>query len=218
MLIDKDTKLYGSFSKSAGSIGCRIFNKCFDYCKINAIYKSFSVNNIYDAIQSAKCLGFSGFAVSMPFKNEIIKYLDNYDDIVTKTKSCNTVLINNSKLYGYNTDYLAIKTYLMTYHKDVTYIYILGNGGYSQTLQSYCNDSFINFQVITRGDWIKISTIRNATVFNCTPVSNIDIDSSNIYIDCINTTPTGEKLAIIQASAQFKLYTHIDFPNQLFSD
>jgi shikimate dehydrogenase len=74
MYIDKDTLLFGSFSEKAGNVGCLIFNKCFQYYKLNAIYKSFSIDNLHDAIISAKCLGFSGFAVSMPFKNKILTY------------------------------------------------------------------------------------------------------------------------------------------------
>tara|TARA_B100000161_G_C33238395_1_gene275920 strand:- start:108 stop:335 length:228 start_codon:yes stop_codon:yes gene_type:complete len=75
-MIDKNTKLYGSFSIKAGSVGCRIFNTSFKYNNINAIYKSFSIE---DAVKSAKCLSFSGFAVIMPFKSHIIKFLDETD-------------------------------------------------------------------------------------------------------------------------------------------
>ena len=41
---------------------------------------------------------------------------------------------------------------------------------------------------------------------------NIKVDKSNIFIDCIVTTETGKKLANIQASYQFKLYTNLEFP------
>ena len=34
----------------------------------------------------------------------------------------------------------------------------------------------------------------------------------NIFIDCIVTTETGRKLATMQASHQFKLYTGLKFP------
>lgn len=216
MPINKDTKIYCSFSKSAGNVGCHLFNTSFQYYNIDAIYKSFSVNNIYDAIQAAKCLQFSGFAISMPFKKEIIKYLDYYDDIVNKTQSCNTVLIKDSKLYGYNTDYYAIKEYLELYHSNTKNLYILGNGGYSHTLQQYCIENNIQFTIITRANWTIINTIKDSVIFNCTPVSSIEIDNTNNYIDCINTTPSGKKLALMQAKIQFKLYTSLEFPEQLF--
>ena len=94
-MINKDTKLFGSFSRKAGSVGCKLFNTCFKFDDLNAIYKSFSVENISNAVKSAKCLNFSGFAVSMPFKTQIIPLLDEIDDIVKRTNSCNTVFVRN---------------------------------------------------------------------------------------------------------------------------
>ena len=67
-MITKDTKIYGSFSKNAGSLGTKLFNLAFKYYNINAIYRSFSIDNIEDAVQAARTLKFSGFAVSMPYK------------------------------------------------------------------------------------------------------------------------------------------------------
>ena len=45
-MINKDTKVYCSFAKTAGNLGCRLFNTAFNHHGINAIYKSFSVNDI----------------------------------------------------------------------------------------------------------------------------------------------------------------------------
>lgn len=210
MIINKDTLMFGSFSSNAGSVGCKIFNTCFQYDNINAIYKSFSVSNIEDAIKSSLCLNFSGFAVSMPYKTEIIKYLDVIDELVKKTKSCNTVVIKNSKLYGYNTDYMAVNKFLKSLQ--IEKLYILGNGSYSGTVQKSCQDLNIEYKVITRDNWEDIKLIKNSNIFNCTPVIEIDIDKSNLFIDCINTTDTGRKLAMYQASIQYELYTNKKFP------
>ena len=42
-------------------------------------------------------------------------------------------------------------------------------------------------------------------------IENIKVNN-NIFIDCIVTTETGKKLATIQASHQFELYTDLEFP------
>lgn len=233
-MINKDTLLFGSFSKKAGNVGCIIFNTCFKHYNINAIYKSFSVNNLNDAIISAKCLGFSGFAVSMPFKSEIIPYLDKTDEIVQKTNSCNTVIVKNGKLEGYNTDYYSIYEYLDTLnysgdwpnedltrgpcpvsnlHQSNRKMYILGNGAYSRNVQICCTEMNIDFELITRNNWNKILSINNSIIFNCTPVENIHYHDSNIFIDCNTNSETGKKLALKQASLQFELYTALKFPN-----
>ena len=45
----------------------------------------------------------------MPFKNKVIKYLDKLDKSASKTKSVNTIIRKNKSIYGFNTDYLAIR-------------------------------------------------------------------------------------------------------------
>ena len=57
-----------------------------------------------------------------------------------------------------------------------------------------------------------IKDLKNSIIYNCTPVENIQVDASNTLIDCIVTTETGKKLATMQASHQFKLYTDLKFP------
>ena len=66
-MINKDTKIYGSFSSSPGNNGCEFFNKEFEDRNINAIYKSFYSDDIKKSIEAVKTLSISGFAVSMPF-------------------------------------------------------------------------------------------------------------------------------------------------------
>jgi shikimate 5-dehydrogenase len=216
-MINKDTLLFGSFSRTAGNMGSMIFNTCFQYHNINAIYKSFSVNNIENAINAAKCLNFSGFAVSMPFKTEIIQYLDFTDEIVKKTNSCNTVINKNNVLYGYNTDYTSVKEYLINVYGNTTinngHMYILGNGSYSRTVQFCCNELFIKYTIITRDNWDEIKNIKNSIIFNCTPEQCISYDrNSNFFIDCLNTSETGKILAKKQAAIQYKLYLNKEFP------
>ena len=67
-MINKDTKIYGSFSNNPGNNGCKFFNSKFKEDNINAIYKSFYSSNIRDSINAVKILGIKGCAISMPFK------------------------------------------------------------------------------------------------------------------------------------------------------
>lgn len=213
-MINKDTLLFGSFSKKASNNGCIIFNTCFLYYNINAIYKSFSIDNLDEAVRSVLCLKFTGFAVSMPYKTDIISYLSEMDEIVKKTNSCNTVIIENSKLKGFNTDYFAIYDYLLNMNIQNT-LYILGNGAYSRNVKICCIELKISYEIITRENWDNIQFINNSTIFNCTPVENIIYDKSNVFIDCNINSITGKKLALKQASLQFKLYTNKEFPDIL---
>ena len=55
-MINKETKLYGSFSNNPGHNGCQFFNTAFEKYGINSIYKSFYSENIEETIQSVKHL------------------------------------------------------------------------------------------------------------------------------------------------------------------
>ena len=95
--INKDTDLYCSFAQTSGNTGCQMINTAFYYYGLNKVYKSFSVDNIEDAIKSVKTLGIKGFAVTMPFKQQVLKYVDEIDDSA-KIGAANTVINKNNKL------------------------------------------------------------------------------------------------------------------------
>ena len=204
MFINKDTKLFGSFSETPGNNGCEFFNKAFNRYNINAIYKSFYSIDIEKTIQSVKHLGFSGFAVSMPHKIKILDYLDEYGDGVLEIGAANTVVIKNEKLYGYNTDWIGVRDYISD---DINELTILGNGGFSKAVQYACEFKKIPFKVITRNDWENVYDLKG-NVFNATPV---DIVTCGKLIDGRPFTQQGKIISMIQAAEQFKLYTGIEY-------
>tara|TARA_R110002096_G_scaffold407695_1_gene606369 strand:- start:449 stop:856 length:408 start_codon:yes stop_codon:yes gene_type:complete len=112
--INKETEIYCSFAKSSGNVGCQIMNTAFYYYGLNKIYKSFSVANIKDAVLSARYLNFSGFAITMPFKEEVLDYVDAMSEEVSWIGAANTVVNNSGKFEAYNTDYMAAIKYLST--------------------------------------------------------------------------------------------------------
>ena len=73
-MINKNTEIYCSFAKKAGDVGCKLFNSSFNYYGMDKIYKSFSVNNIQDAVNAVRTLDIKGFAVTMPFRIEVVDY------------------------------------------------------------------------------------------------------------------------------------------------
>ncbi len=208
--IDKDTEIYCSFAKTAGNTGCQMMNTAFYYYGLNKIYKSFSVSNIKDAVNSVKTLGIKGFAITMPYKVEVLDYVDEYDDGVEEIGAANTVINNNGILKAYNTDYFASKTILS--ESLGLELYILGNGGYSKAVQQAAKSLGYKPTIITRENWTDVKSVsKNSVVYNCTPVENIEVESKQ-FIDCIVTTKTGKRLATLQASKQFELYTNLEFP------
>ena len=107
-MINNKTDFYFSISSNPGSSGSMLHNSFFRLVSKNAIYLPLKVKKIENFLNFFREINSAGFSVSTPFKSEIIKYLDNKNKIVKSTFSCNTVVNKKGKLYGYNTDYLAI--------------------------------------------------------------------------------------------------------------
>ena len=207
--INKDTEIYCSFAKNAGNTGCQMMNTAFHYYGLNKIYKSFSIDNIEQAVNSVRTLNIKGFAITMPYKVEVLDYVDEMTDEVRDIGAANTVINDDGILKAYNTDYLAAKEVLVDFVGND--LYILGNGGYSRAVQSAAKSLGIDYKLITRNNWNL--DIRDSVIYNCTPLENLrGLIGPNKFIDCIVTSETGKRLATIQASHQFKLYTGLEFP------
>ncbi len=212
-MINKDTEIYCSFAKEAGNTGCRLMNTSFYYYGLNKIYKSFSIDNIEDAVNSVRTLDIKGFAITMPFKMEVLKYVDTTDAIVSQVGAANTVINEDGRLLAYNTDAYAAMAYLDLYDNKKP-LYVIGDGGYGKAVKWAARGSKFDVRNITRDNWDELFDIKDSTVYNCTPVNITDwVHKSNDFIDCRVTSQTGLDLATLQASKQFELYTGgMEFP------
>ncbi|WGM88955.1 MAG: shikimate dehydrogenase [Candidatus Bathyarchaeum tardum] len=81
-------------------------NAAFKELGLNLVYVAFTVTakDLKDALLGVKSLGLNGLNVTMPHKNEVIKYLDELDVTAKSVGAVNTILNNQGKLRGYNTD------------------------------------------------------------------------------------------------------------------
>lgn len=197
MMIDKDTIFCCSFSGVAGNFGCQFHNAGYQALGLNYVYKPFSVTDIGPAVQAMKTLNIRGAGVSMPFKVEVLKYVDTMSADVEAIGAANTLVNDNGVITAHNTDWLAAQKILPPGK-----VYILGNGGLAKAVAYVAKN--VNF--ITRDNWAELDSVRNAVVFNCTPVP-VSPHASNVYINADVNSETGRKLAVWQAAEQFKLYT-----------
>jgi shikimate dehydrogenase len=204
-MINKDTKIYGSFSNNPGNNGCTFFNTEFEKRGINAIYKSFYSTDAELLIKSVKHLNFSGFALSMPLKIEIIQYLDEVDEAALKIGAVNTVVNRDGKLIGYNTDWIGVYNYIK--NKKINFLIILGKGGFSKAVQYACKKLDILFIIMKRENWNQLKNI-DAYIFNATPA---DVETNGYLIDGRPFTEDGKEIAKLQAIEQFKIYTGLDY-------
>lgn len=109
-----------------------IHNSLFDAAGINAVYLPVTVpperlGSVTDVFRSC----FSGFNVTIPYKEKILPFLDDVDEAARVCGAVNTVEIRNGRMIGHITDGLGMlraieEKGVETHQADVL---ILGGGG-----------------------------------------------------------------------------------------
>lgn len=124
-----------------------------------------------------------GLNVTIPYKEEVIQFLNTQNDVVQEIKACNCIKIDNErKLHGYNTDAIAfqksLQPKLKPHHKKAL---ILGSGGAAKAIKYVLKELNINYLVATRKK-------EEADEIGYEDMGN-DLFAS--YTLIINTTPLG---------------------------
>lgn len=92
-----------------------------------------------------------GINVTIPYKKQVIPFLDVLSEAVKKTGACNCIRIHDGKLYGYNTDVIGIEKSLQPLVKmPDTRAVILGTGGASSAVQYVLKNLGIEFVLVSR--------------------------------------------------------------------
>lgn len=79
---------------------------------------------------------FDGINVTIPYKQEVMQYLDVIDDKAKKIGAINCIVNEDGVLKGYNTDYIGFQQMLMQNDVDVRHkqVAVLGTGGASKAI------------------------------------------------------------------------------------
>ncbi|WBL24575.1 shikimate dehydrogenase family protein [Zunongwangia sp. HGR-M22] len=165
-----------SFSK-------KYFNDKFENEKIDAEYVNFDIPKIEDfSLIITKNPRLSGMNVTIPYKMEVVKYLDELSEDAKEIKAVNVIMFEEaSKLVGHNTDFIgfrdALSPHLRPQH---THALILGTGGASKAVAYALKTLGISYKFVSRTpdeDQFSYNTLTEAIIQK--------------YSLIINTTPLG---------------------------
>lgn len=83
-----------------------MLNRAFQEVGLNAAYAAYHIqpNQLKQAIEGIKALQFGGINVTIPHKIEVINYLDDMDEGAKILGAVNTLVNDQGKWIGYNTD------------------------------------------------------------------------------------------------------------------
>ena len=90
----------------AHSLSPVMHNAGFKAINYDANYKLFPVEpeNLKSQIDQFRTAGVSGWNVTVPFKEDVIPFIDVLDPVAAASQSVNTVLNVDGKLFGFSTD------------------------------------------------------------------------------------------------------------------
>ncbi len=135
--INKETQLCISIAERPSNFGTTVFNAAFAAAGIDFIYKACKLDpsNLKGAIAGIRALGIRGCGVSMPFKVMAIEYMDDLDQSAVEVGALNTILNEDGRLKGFNTDYYGAGEALRSV-KDVRNktVLVLGSGGVAMAI------------------------------------------------------------------------------------
>ncbi|WP_029521440.1 shikimate dehydrogenase [Persephonella sp. IF05-L8] len=107
IFVNGETQVYGIIGYPVKhSKSPQFQTAAFQTLGINAIYLPFQVRpeDLQKAIEGIKALSIKGINVTVPHKEEVIKYLDEISEEVEYIGACNTVKNIDGYLQGFNTD------------------------------------------------------------------------------------------------------------------
>jgi shikimate dehydrogenase len=134
---------------------------------------------------------FKAINVTIPYKQDVIPYLYEIDETAKAIGAVNTIVNKNGKLYGYNTDFLGLKSLIENAKITIKNkkVIILGSGGTSKT-------AFAVAKNMGAKEVYRVSRKGGNGLITYAEAENSHNDAEVI----INTTPCGMYLNIGEAA------------------
>ena len=171
-------------------------NAAFEKLDMDYVYTAFDVDpkNLENAIGGARALDIKGFNVTIPHKIEVMKYLDEIDDVASLIGAVNTIDFKDLK--GYNTDGIgAIKAICEVTKIKNRNVLIAGAGGASRAISFYIAEyGADNLEILNRNvekaDKLAFDILDSGLIdsVHSNSIKNMNLDDVDVLI---NTTPVG---------------------------
>ena len=186
-------KIYGLVGKKLGhSFSKDYFTEKFLLNNLNYSYQNIEIQNIENIIPYIKeHKNLKGFNVTVPYKEEIIPFLDDIDITAKEVGAVNTVKIyDDGSLKGFNTDVVGFERLLekttrpQDYKTTSKLALILGSGGASKAVQYVLKKKGIPYKIVSR----KLGMRNEELGMGYEELNTIGFEPYSIII---NATPVG---------------------------
>lgn len=186
--------LFGLLGRKLGhSLSKYIHNEVFNLLGKDAFYHLFEIepDSIDKVLIGLTAIGAVGVNITIPYKCDVVKYMDIISKEATDIGAVNTIKFENGKMIGFNTDYFGFKMLLEKYKigyygKNIT---ILGNGGAADSvLQFFIDNNCKKINIVTRNLHEAKLKYKSKDVIICKYSELDEIKNTDIIVNC---TPCG---------------------------
>ena len=188
--VDAATRVYGvAGDPVVHSLSPAIMNTALRRENVNGVYVALHAKALKDLLACVRDIPIHGLSITMPYKEAILKHLDNTDSHTTKIGACNTVVrAQDGKLYGFNTDAAGVVRPLeqrITLEK--AKILVLGAGGAARAAVFGLKERGAEVYILNRsvGPAKKLAHRAHARVIKRADLKKLAFDV------IINATPVG---------------------------
>ncbi len=116
----------------------------------DANYDAIEVKDLSKIREVVQSNNLSGFNVTIPHKQEIIKHLDGINQTAVQMNAVNVVKVVGDKLLGYNTDVMGFIACISQHITRSTKALIFGTGGSSRAVKFGLNKIGIRYELVSR--------------------------------------------------------------------
>ena len=130
--VDAATRVYGVAGDPVGqSLSPAVMNAALRRETVNGVYLALHAKTLKDLLACVRDIPIHGVSVTMPYKQDVVRHLDNTDSYTNKIGACNTIVrAQDGKLYGFNTDTAGvIRPLQQRIFLEQAKILVLGAGG-----------------------------------------------------------------------------------------
>jgi shikimate dehydrogenase len=178
----KKSRKFGLIGKNIDySFSKKYFSEKFKKENLDCTYSNFDVVNISEIESILQNNSISGYNVTIPYKEEIINFLDEIDEVAKDIGAVNTIKKINNKNIGFNTDSIGFEKSLLPLieNKIPKNALILGSGGASKAIKYVLKKLKINYSTVSRKEGKSEFVYENLNevilnkfkmIINCSPV------------------------------------------------
>ncbi|MDD1673351.1 MAG: shikimate dehydrogenase [Methanomicrobiales archaeon] len=162
-----------------------LFNRLFTHYRLPYKYIRMEAPEVSNLLIFARLCDFRGLSVTLPFKQQVIPYLNEVDRTAQQIGAVNTIVQCGNLMHGFNTDWLGIQRPLV--HLKGSKVAVIGAGGAAAAAVYACLTLDMQVTILNR-------TIERgqslAERFGCVSASIAEFKNLKPEV-VINATPVG---------------------------